>query len=101
MGEPMLRSKPAAWTRTPRSRRPAHWSDSATRSGAAKDLRLHGIRRGFAVTMGSGNRFSAVDATLGYLYQVQLALLWALRRSWDKPDFLVSLEILDDVAFEI
>jgi hypothetical protein len=44
--------------------------------------------------------FSAVDATLGYLYQVRSALLWALRRLKSDPEFLVSIETLDDVAFE-
>lgn len=44
--------------------------------------------------------FSAVDATLGYLYQVRLALLLALRRLKLDPDFLVSIETLDDVTFE-
>ncbi len=44
--------------------------------------------------------FSAVDATLGYLYQVRSALLWALRRLKSDPEFLVSIETLDDVTFE-
>lgn len=46
------------------------------------------------------NPFSAVDATLGYLYQVRSALLWSLRRMKGEPDFLVSVETLDDVTFE-
>jgi hypothetical protein len=45
-------------------------------------------------------KFSAVDASLGYLYQVRSALLWALRRLKIEPDFLVSVETLDDVTFE-
>jgi len=44
--------------------------------------------------------FSATDATLGYLYQVRSALLWALRRLKEEPGFLVSVETLDDVTFE-
>ena len=48
----------------------------------------------------NGSQFSAVDATLGYLYQVRTALLWALRRLKQEADFLVSLETLDDVTFE-
>jgi len=45
--------------------------------------------------------FSAVDPALGYLYQVRLALLWSLRRARTSgTDFIVSLESLDDVAFE-
>jgi hypothetical protein len=44
--------------------------------------------------------FSAADSALGYLYQVRVALLWALRRLKDGNEFLVSLETLDDVAFE-
>jgi len=45
------------------------------------------------------NKYSAVDAALGYLYQVRLALLYALRRQKSDGDFLVSLETLDDVTF--
>jgi hypothetical protein len=52
------------------------------------------------MTSHSGRGFSAVDATLGYLYQVRCALLWTLRRLKVEPDFLVGLETLDDVAFE-
>lgn len=46
------------------------------------------------------DKFAAVDATLGYLYQVRSALLWTLRRLKSEPDFLVGIETLDDVAFE-
>lgn len=46
------------------------------------------------------NPFAAVDATLGYLYQVRSALLWTLRRQKAEPNFLVSIETLDDVTFE-
>ena len=48
----------------------------------------------------NGSKFSAADAALGYLYQVRCALLWTLRRQKAEPDFLVSLETLDDVTFE-
>ncbi len=44
--------------------------------------------------------FSAVDSTLGYLYQVRSALYCALVRLKSEPEFLVSIEALDDVAFE-
>lgn len=44
--------------------------------------------------------FSAADSALGYLYQVRVALLWSLRRLKLADDFLVSIETLDDVAFE-
>jgi len=52
--------------------------------------------------MSEGNqyKYSAVDASLGYLYQVRLALLWTLRRLTFEADFLVGIETLDDVAFE-
>ena len=46
------------------------------------------------------SHFAAVDATLGYLYQVRLALLWTLRRLKTDPEFLVGIETLDDVTFE-
>jgi hypothetical protein len=52
------------------------------------------------MTIGRGSPFSAVDATLGYLYQIRSALLWALRRLKNEPSFLVSVEALDDVTFE-
>ena len=45
-------------------------------------------------------QFSAVDPSLGYLYQVRSALLWALRRIKVDPGFLVGIETLDDVTFE-
>lgn len=48
----------------------------------------------------SKNPFSAIDAALGYLYQVRSALLWALRRLKTDQEFLVSVETLDDVTFE-
>jgi hypothetical protein len=50
-------------------------------------------------TTGKNTSFSAADSALGYLYQVRLALLWALRRADDATDFMVSLETLDDVTF--
>lgn len=45
--------------------------------------------------------FSAADAALGYLYQVRVALLWSLRRLKNSQSFLVSIETLDDVTFEV
>ncbi len=48
----------------------------------------------------SVSKFSAVDASLGYLYQIRLALLLALQRLKTDPDFLVGIETLDDVTFE-
>lgn len=45
-------------------------------------------------------RFSARDAIVGYLFQVRLALLWALRKAATNSDFSVALETLDDVVFE-
>ncbi|MBX9793936.1 MAG: hypothetical protein K2Y02_06565, partial [Burkholderiaceae bacterium] len=43
--------------------------------------------------------FNAGASMLGYLYQVRVALLWAIRQS-RAGDFSVSLETLDDVSFE-
>lgn len=43
--------------------------------------------------------FSAGSSMLGYLYQVRVALLWAIRQS-RIGDFSVSVETLDDVSFE-
>lgn len=47
------------------------------------------------------NPFSAADSALGYIYQVRVALLWSLRRLKNGSDFVVSLETLDDVTFEL
>ena len=52
------------------------------------------------MTEGKQYKYSAVDASLGYLYQVRSALLWTLKRMKSEPDFLVGIETLDDVAFE-
>ena len=43
--------------------------------------------------------FNAGASMLGYLYQVRVALLWAIRQS-RVGDFSVNLETLDDVSFE-
>ena len=43
--------------------------------------------------------FNAGASMLGYLYQVRVALLWAIRQS-RLGDFSVSVETLDDVSFE-
>lgn len=50
--------------------------------------------------MPANNQFSAVNPALGYLYQVRASLLWSLQKIGSGDDFRVSLEILDDVAFE-
>ena len=50
--------------------------------------------------MTTPNPFSAADSALGYLYQVRVALLWALRRLKIDDNFVISLETLDDVTFE-
>ncbi|MHB1674006.1 MAG: hypothetical protein ACYCSP_07125 [Acidobacteriaceae bacterium] len=50
--------------------------------------------------MTTPNPFSAADSALGYLYQVRVGLLWALRRLKMSNDFVISLETLDDVTFE-
>jgi len=48
----------------------------------------------------ASTQFSATDPALGYLYQIRSALFWALQRLKSTSDFLVSIEILDDVTFE-
>lgn len=44
------------------------------------------------------NEFSAAPSALGYIYQFELALLGYLRR--DDPALAISIELLDDVAYE-
>ena len=46
------------------------------------------------------NAYSAADPALGYLYQIRLALLLALRKCRLSPDFSVAIEVLDDVSFD-
>lgn len=48
----------------------------------------------------SVSTFGATGSMVGYLYQVRIALLWAIRRS-RVGDFTVSIETLDDVSFEV
>lgn len=52
------------------------------------------------MTQPSVSTFSAGASMVGYLYQVRIALLWAIRRS-RVSDFTVSIETLDDVSFEV
>ena len=51
---------------------------------------------------GASTAFGAGDSALGYLYQIRMALLTALRRinPAADEDFSVYLETLDDVVFE-
>lgn len=49
--------------------------------------------------MGSGEHNAAASAA-GYLYQVRWALLNLLREGKIRPDQVISLEVLDDVAWE-
>jgi len=46
------------------------------------------------------NQFSATPSLLGYLYQCRVALLESIKKLRNDIDFLVYIEILDDVAFE-
>lgn len=50
--------------------------------------------------MSTSNPFSAVDSSLGYLYQARAGLLWSLQRLRRDETFQVSIEAIDDVAFE-
>lgn len=50
--------------------------------------------------MASEMTFSAADSLIGYLYQIRVALLWSLQKLPAGADFVVSVETLDDVAFE-
>lgn len=52
------------------------------------------------MTQPSVSTFGASASMVGYLYQVRIALLWAIRRS-RISDFTVSIETLDDVCFEV
>lgn len=45
------------------------------------------------------SRFSAAGSALGYLAQVDYALLAALERLDKEPDFAISLETFDDIVF--
>lgn len=52
------------------------------------------------MTLPSVSAFGAGASMVGYLYQVRIALLWAIRRS-RVSNFTVSIETLDDVSFEV
>lgn len=46
------------------------------------------------------SKFNVGASMLGYLYQVRVALLWAIRQG-RVGDFSVSVETLDDVSLEV
>lgn len=46
------------------------------------------------------NRFSAAGSALGYLAQVEYALLIALRRMDKEPELRLSIETVDDITFD-
>ncbi|WP_431236729.1 ABC-three component system protein [Mycolicibacterium aichiense] len=48
----------------------------------------------------SDSLHSAADSAVGYIYQVKWALYEVLQKSRDRPDHSISLEKLDDVAWE-
>lgn len=52
------------------------------------------------MTQPSVSTFCAGASMVGYLYQVRIALLWAIRRS-RVSNFTVSIETLDDVSFDV
>ncbi|MDY7511405.1 ABC-three component system protein [Ralstonia wenshanensis] len=52
------------------------------------------------MTKPSVSTFGAGASMVGYLYQIRIALLWAIRRS-RTGDFTISIETLDDVSFEV
>ena len=52
------------------------------------------------MTKPSVSTFGAGASMVGYLYQIRIALLWAIRRSRTE-DFTISIETLDDVSFEV
>jgi hypothetical protein len=49
--------------------------------------------------LAGSSRFGAAGSALGYLAQVDYALLAALERMDDEDDFALSLETLDDIVF--
>lgn len=49
----------------------------------------------------TNNAFGAADPTLGYLYQIRVALFLSLARLRESTAFVVSIEAIDDVAFEV
>lgn len=52
------------------------------------------------MTQLSVSPFGAGASMVGYLYQVRIALLWAVRRS-RVGNFTVNIETLDDVSFDV
>lgn len=54
----------------------------------------------FRFVSAAANKYSAAGSALGYLAQIEYALLLMLRRLDDEPDLRVSIETLDDIVFE-
>lgn len=52
------------------------------------------------MSIAAPNRFSAAGSALGYLAQVEYALLIPLQRMEGEVSFRISLETIDDITFE-
>jgi hypothetical protein len=53
------------------------------------------------MAVADSNRFSAAGSALGYLAQVEYALLIALQRMDNDVSFRLSLETIDDITFDV
>src|SRR4051794_8121002 len=71
----------------------------ARRSGRRLVPEVTGTVTGYVVS--DHSPFSAADPALGYLFQCRYALLGALRRLRHTDEFLISIETLDDVVFDL
>lgn len=106
---------------------PEDWDRDEEREAATKIVqmqrrppqRLHRLVRGHAISrsegrrvdadtllrsslmsIAEGNRFSAAGSALGYLAQVEYALLIALQRMDSDDSLRLSLETVDDITFD-
>ena len=61
---------------------------------------LKALIRSAGVTSGASNRFSAAGSAIGYLAQVEYALLIALQRMDTAVEARLSIEAADDITFE-
>lgn len=83
-----LRPPGCAWIEVPRHKPAARQTGAIT------------LLRSCLMSVVDRNRFSAAGSALGYLAQVEYALLIALRRMDNEVDLRLSLETVDDITFE-
>jgi hypothetical protein len=82
-----------------KAQEPTRASDSLLHSGFRPIAQPHVKSAGMSGLHQDSSQFGAAGAALGYLAQIDYALLAALQHLDEEDDFALSLETLDDIVF--